>query len=583
VPFRPGEEKVDQAAKEGKLAKFNLLWFATFALASTVWCVTAASRLGPTFDEPGYINRGLQFWRTGSQRELVAGGGTMPLAVDLFTLPVYLWERWQGAPMNLPEDLPRILLVARTAVLVFWWLLLFYGWRTGQMLAGPWGGRLAVALLACEPILLGHACLATTDLALCACLLGLAYHYRIARESVRRTGSPRPRATPWERGLHQSRQPEKLRVSGPLPALQAETQQCPIPRALPWAEDSQSFGLTERLAALVPALWLGMSVLAKASGLVFGLLCLAVLEGEYLLKRRRSDGVLQLRHSLQTLAIVVLGGCALVFGWCGDSAYHALRFQMHHSLAGHGTIFLLEQTRSGFWYYFPVALSVKLTLTLLTLTALMLIVRPSVLWNWAFLMALALLAITPCCKVQVGVRLVLPLVVFGVIGVAAGLVRSWESASSEARRVLLASIGSAGILWSAWATASVWPSGLCYTNELWGGTSNGYRLLSDSNYDWGQGLPELARWQRQHRLASMDVWYYGTDPALYRLPLRELCWNALAADPDRLRELVQGRFFAASTSLVYGSNRDDPAARFLRTCTPVARTSTFLIYNFTHP
>ena len=35
-------------------------------VASSIWCVTAAARLGPTFDEPLYITRGLERWRTGS-------------------------------------------------------------------------------------------------------------------------------------------------------------------------------------------------------------------------------------------------------------------------------------------------------------------------------------------------------------------------------------------------------------------------------------------------------------------------------------------------------------------------------------
>jgi hypothetical protein len=516
---------VEQLGNGGNLAKrWDVLWLVTCALASTTWCLTAAYQLGPTFDEPGYLDLGLRFWRSGSHRALVAGGGTMPLAVDLFTLPIHVWERWQGVPLNPRTDLGRVLPVARASVLLFWWLLLFYGWRTGQALAGPWGGSLAVALLACEPVLLGHACLATTDLALCSCLLALAYHYRAGRDM------------PGARRL------------------------------------------------MLPAFWFGMAMLAKASGLVFGVLCLAVLEGEYLWRNHRTDWRRYLGPSLGQLAFVAIGGCVLVFGWCGDSAYHALRFQMHHSLAGHGNIYLLGQTGPGFWYYFPVALSIKLTLTVLILAVVLLAVRPRALGNWAILTTLSLLALTPACSVQIGVRLVLPLVAFGVVGLAAGLVQAWQSLSAKVGRWLLASLGGAAVLWSAWASVSVWPNGLCYTNELWGGTPEGYRLLSDSNYDWGQGLPELTRWQRQQNLAGMDIWYYGTDPALFRRSLRELPWNALAAQgPECLRQAVHGRFFAASTSLVFGSNRDDPAARYLRTCTPAARTSTFLIYDFTHP
>ena len=61
--------------------------------------------------------------------------------------------------------------------LVFWWLLLVYSMRLGRTFGGVWGGRLAVALVACDPNLLGHASLATTDMLLVACMLVFVYHF----------------------------------------------------------------------------------------------------------------------------------------------------------------------------------------------------------------------------------------------------------------------------------------------------------------------------------------------------------------------------------------------------------------------
>jgi hypothetical protein len=513
---------MEEARKQGKRARlWNLLWFLAWTLASTLWCVTAAIEAGPTYDEPVYLELGLRYWRTGNHRDLVAGAGTMPLAMDVFTLPIYLWERCNGVPFDVRTDLERILPVARGAMLLFWWLLLAYGWLAGKALGGAWGGRLAVALLASEPVLLGHASLATADVALSACLLALAYHYHVGR------------------GRH-------------------------------WGW---------RIA--LPAFWFGMAFLAKASGLGFGILCIAVVEFEHL---RRKQGGPMLAGSLRNLSLVVAGGLILAAFWCGDHAYHAVQFQLEHNRVGHGNVFLLGETGAGSLWYYPVALSVKLTLTLLILPVAVVFLRPRGLLNWAWLAALVMLAMALACKVQLGIRLVLPLVVFAVVGLAAALIRAWQTERGCGRRRLLAGLGAAGVLWSAWSAAAIWPHGLCYTNELWGGTAEGYRVLSDSNYDWGQGLPELARWQQQSGLASMDVWYYGTDPALFRLPLRELSWNALAAKGgERLRACLRGRFFAASTTMLYGASSDDPAARFLRSCAPVARTTTFLIFDFTHP
>ena len=592
---------MEETAKPGKTGRLgNTLWFLTWALASSLWCVTAARELGPTYDEPVHLDLGMRYWRAGNHRDLVAGGGTMPLPVDVFTLPIYLGERCTGVHCDVRVDLEQILPIARGAMLIFWWLLLAYGWLAGNALGGPWGGRLAVALLASEPVLLGHASLATADVALSACLLAMAYHYHVGRDGR------------WVRRL------------------------------------------------VLPAFWFGMAFLAKVSGLGFGLLCLVVVELEYLRRKgcwprwrflvprvgtqgltlcvkettysrdaeRRhvrshaergnkdsSHGGPNLARSLRDLCLVVAGGLLLAAFWCGDdrdpyrplalawapagpagqvitwlaervrsmtNAYHALQFQALHNRVGHGNVFLLGEAGGGSPWYYPLALSVKLSLTLLMLPVVILLLRPRALLNWACLSALTILALTPACKVQLGIRLVLPLVALAEVGVAAALVGAWQTRAGSWRRRMLVGLSSAGVLWSAWSAATTWPHGLCYTNELWGGTAEGYRLLSDSNYDWGQGLPELARWQQHNGLPSMDVWYYGTDPALFRLPLRELSWNALASrGVEHLRACLRGRFFAASTTMLYGASSNDPAARFLRSCAPVARTTTFLIYDFT--
>ena len=56
----------------------DVLWLLVFGLASSVWCLTAATRIGVTFDEPLYVKAGLVNWRTGSNK-LLMRAGTMPL------------------------------------------------------------------------------------------------------------------------------------------------------------------------------------------------------------------------------------------------------------------------------------------------------------------------------------------------------------------------------------------------------------------------------------------------------------------------------------------------------------------------
>src|SRR6516225_9769606 len=103
------------------------VWFILCAVLSTTWIVTASARLSATFDEPFYVAAGIDAFRTGSNR-LLLDAGTMPLPVHVAALPVYVWERLRGRPFDPAEDLDQILPVARLGTLLFWWLLLGYGW-----------------------------------------------------------------------------------------------------------------------------------------------------------------------------------------------------------------------------------------------------------------------------------------------------------------------------------------------------------------------------------------------------------------------------------------------------------------------
>ncbi len=553
----------------GRERVFDWLWFLAWAVASSVWCVTAASQLSATFDEPIYLTRGLECWRTGSHAGLMQLG-TMPLPVDAVTLPLYLWERGHGVRLDPAAEMERVLPWARAGTLAFWWLLLLYGRAAGRRLAGPWGGRLAVALLACEPNLLAHAGLATTDVAVAACLFALVYHFRAGRDAgwLRRVG--------W------------------------------------------------------PTLWFAAAVLAKASGLVFGPLCLVAVEVERWWANRRGPGtqysVLSTQYSVlataRDVAQIFGVGLVLVFLYCGtdwkpqaswvawahslpDTAFgrgmvwlseHLCVFsnagegilrQVKHNVRGHG-VYLLGRTHPhSLWYYFPVVLTIKLTLPLLAAPLVVAAARGRALLNWACLAALALLLFSVACRVQIGVRFMLPLIALAVVGLAGAAVRACRDLGPGWRSKLLAGVSATGVAWAAAAAVLVWPHGLCYVNELWGGTRTGYLCLSDANYDWGQGLKELTRWQRRHADAPLDVWYFGSDPAVERPPLRHLPLHALPLQgPDDVLARVRGHYLAVSTTLRYGMTGDTPghqaALTFLEAHQPAARTTTFLIYDFTH-
>jgi hypothetical protein len=546
------------------------LWFLCWAALSSAWCLTVAGEIGATFDEPGDLNNALEFWRTGSHDELLRLGA-MPLPMDLTSLPGYLWERTTGESVDFGKGAPYDQLFwARVPILLFWWLLLFYGRLIARNIAGPWAGRLAVALLAVEPTLLAHASLATKDMAITACLAAFVYHYRTGRDA----------------------------------------------------------GWLKRIG--LPALWFALALLSKASGVVFCPLCMFALETERLARLgafTRADapgwrhwlGMVHVqfrpfrRDALQTLGI----GMVLVFIYCGSDfqpqqsfvrwadglsggpfastmvwiAHHlcifrnagdAIARQVSHNIRGDGVYLLGHVAPVSVWYYFPVCLSMKFTVPLLALPLVVALARPRRLTNWACVAAFALFLFSFQCRVQIGVRLMLPLVGIAIPGFAAAFVNAWRDLRPGLPRHVLTAGVTVGVAWSACAAVTVWPHGLCYVNELYGGTRNGYLQISDANYDWGQGVPELARWQQQHAGSPLDVWYFGTDPAIDVYPFQRVHLHALPLKTTSdVAAALQGRQLAVSTTIVYGSMLNDHiVVKYLRSHTPAARTQTFLIYDF---
>lgn len=540
----------------------DTLWLLAAIGFSSIWCLTAGQRLGATFDEPIYLQRGLEGWRDGSHRGLLKLG-TMPLPADVQTLPLYLIERVRGTPWNLNENFGGALTVARAMTLPFWWLLLFYGWRIGRSVAGPWAGNLAATVLACEPNLLAHASLATTDIAVTACLLAFTFHYCQGRNG----------------------------------------------------------DFAQRI--VVPGIWYGVALLAKASSLVFGPLCMGAIALHTIVCKPANSipgGVRVwpfVRESIQIGAI----GLTITFLFCGSdwqtepsfvawasglpessaksmmvwfadhlcifsNAGEGLARQIKHNMRGHGTYLLGHESASAIWYYFPVLFTIKLAVPMLLGCAVLISFRVRALLNWPLFCAAVLFIFSLNCRVQIGIRLVLPCVALAAIGISSAIVNAMASAESLRTRSALRLGTMAGVAWMAIGSASVWPDGLGYINEIWGGRQNGFQIVSDSNYDWGQGLPELAEWQRRHDSQQLGVWYFGTDPRLGQLPITSVPLHVLPIQTGRdVRAYSSGRLLAVGTTVLYGHGLTENhrrAAEYLRTCTPIARTSTFLIFDFTN-
>ena len=176
-------------------------------------------------------------------------------------------------------------------------------------------------------------------------------------------------------------------------------------------------------------------------------------------------------------------------------------------------VYLFGQLRDhGWWYYYFVALAVKLPLGTLGLLAIApLAWYVSGRWNEARTVLLAAAAcfvvvMSLATDINLGVRYVLPGIPFLLVLVSELFTRSgwirWFAAGC--------------LLWNAAAVARIHPHYLAYFNELAGGPEHGHAILIDSNIDWGQDLYELAEWLRTHRPGqTVRLAYFGNvDPAI---------------------------------------------------------------------
>ena len=126
-------------------------------------------------------------------------------------------------------------------------------------------------------------------------------------------------------------------------------------------------------------------------------------------------------------------------------------------------------------------------------------------------------------------RWVMPKIALGgpLLTTALGAVRS--IAYSWLKLSLLTAI----LLWVLMETLAAAPHFLSYYNQFGGGTWNGYRYITDSNYDWGQDLVRLQEFIAEHpEIDRIAVDYFGTGGApAYYLGDRKVDWWSARGNP----------------------------------------------------
>jgi hypothetical protein len=121
-------------------------------------------------------------------------------------------------------------------------------------------------------------------------------------------------------------------------------------------------------------------------------------------------------------------------------------------------------------------------------------------------------------RMNLGVRHILPVYPFLILLAAAA---AWN----VARRSRVAAYAvTAIVLLHVASSLHAFPNYLTYSNELAGGPSKTYRILSDSNADWGQGLKQVQRYLVQNNVR--ECWFAYSVPQVdlgyYPIPCKRL-------------------------------------------------------------
>jgi hypothetical protein len=425
---------------------------------------------------------------------------------------------------------------ARCVAVLFSLALGWLVWRFARRLHGPRGALLALALYAFAPEAIAHAGIAGVDVATGLAITAAVYAFwRFAR------------TTRW-------RDAAVLALVTGLAFLTRFSAIQLAPTFVLLAALGMGFGRLRRPGRV----WLVLALLPVTTLVIFNLGYLG--QTSFAPLGRRALFSPRLR--------------ALQQAWPAfrppvpDAALRGLDYLSYLSQTPERPTYLLGAIRTDSpWTYFPIALAVKWPLGFLgalgLYAALRLRKRPGRkrLWNECVLLVpvAVVLGSAMVAQLNVGIRYVFPILPLlcvwcgGLLGRDA-LPATKRAAATPAvrreaavpapggRRARIGMVPAAAIALAALqavesVSASPWQ--LSFFNLFAGGPGGGYRVVNDSNVDWGQGLIALRGELKRRGIGKIHLGYHGTtDPAIYGIdyipylggmPGPESAWIAISS------------------------------------------------------
>lgn len=500
----------------------NRIWWLVIALVAIAVARIVATywTFNHTIDEPTHIACGLE-WLT--DHEYTIDLEHPPLAriaagIGPFIVGAHIPPKDQLAtkgPLIL-YDSPsyyRTLASARAGELPFFILACLIVWLWGRRVYGRFVGLLAVVLFTTLPPILGHAGLATTDMAIGATLPAALY------------------------------------------ALNAWCEKCT------WKTTT------------VLSIAIGMALLSKITFFLFfpvcGLLIILlqcfqrkITRAHFLHAFAATGGVFLLVWAAYWFSIVPVptngntGGSSAslpafvktvtedqgVLYLPAGQLYLGILQARAHNYYGHLTYLLGKSSTSGWWYFFPVVLGNKTPLAFLALClAFPWVFRRAARAQWVpFACAIAIFISVLPSRIDLGIRHILPM--YPLLAISAGGVAGHLL---EARSRLVKAVCAVALCWHIGSSIVAHPNYLAYFNELSFGEPEYVRV--DSDLDWGQSVEQLSRWTRKERVGQIGFAGFGsTNPSLHGLDFYSLSpwkhaygWIAVSATERMLPSETQ--------------------------------------------
>ena len=498
-----------------------LLILVASALAASTWRVYSN-----TWDEPEHLAAGIELLDRGRYeydtehppiaRALMALGPWLAGAHSFGTPP----------PDGVQEGVDILytdghydlyLTLARLGTLPFLALLLFAQWLWARRLTASEGeALLAVLLLATVPPILGHAALATLDVAAAATVLLSLYALQCWLERARWRDAVFFGLTAGVAVGSKFSAIPFLALGAAVLAVAQLLVWWRRPRPAQTDEQAHAAGRSARADALLRRTCGFALILVTCAVPLFLAYEPRVVSTSLPHRFDQAMSFLRQEHGLSHLSGVLLPHLWLPF-WAKGLIEGVVAIKAHND-SGHLSFLLGQLRQTGWWYFYLVALAAKTPLPLLATGPVGMAMLARAGWQahdgWRLAPLLLFITVlvfaSSFSHINIGIRHVLVLYPFMALGGAHAVARAWRSLRKMTVRPL-AIVGCAFLVGCVgWQVSTLWsahPDYLPYFNEA---VAQPDHVLVDSDLDWGQDLRRLEWRAAELKIHKLNLAYRGT-------------------------------------------------------------------------